>query len=60
MAVLQNDADNPLTNSSARNEWELHLQPDDLITVVMFDGTEIYVSGEGHAIGANGESVGSA
>lgn len=41
--ILILDPDNPLTDSDAPNQGEVHLQPGDLLTIVAPDGSEIYV-----------------
>jgi hypothetical protein len=37
------DPDNPLTDSDAPNQGELHMQAGDAVTVIAPDGSEVYV-----------------
>jgi hypothetical protein len=49
---LRLDKDNPLTDSDADNEGELHLQADDVITIIAPDGGElvVYVNDDGNLV----------
>jgi hypothetical protein len=46
------DPDNPLTDSNAPNQGELHMQPGDVITIIDPDGGEliIYLNDDGKVV----------